>query len=102
MRHRAGKQLWILILSLTLLGSGVVTLPGQSWADYAPSDPADPPAPDNGSGDPDWPGKKMPEAIPPHRGAMHEPMPVRSVWAAKWMWSFRMAVASVSRFFLRF
>lgn len=102
MLQKAGKQLWTLLLALTLLGSGVVSTPRPTWADSAPSEPGGPPPPpDNGSGDPDWPWKKNPGVSPP-RGGVHEPMPVRSVWAEKWMWSFRMAFASVSRFFLRF
>jgi hypothetical protein len=102
MRHRAGKQLWILILSLTLLGSGVVTQPRQSWAADTPSDPSDPPPPDTGTGDPDWPTKRGMPSVNPRGQLTHEVSPVRSVWAAKWMWSIRMALATVSRVFLRF
>jgi|SRR5262245_1884319 len=104
MRQRAGKQLWTLILALTLFGSGVITQPRQTWADSAPDQPSSPAPPPDGTGDPDWPGgKKMPEGTPPRGGVMHRhELPVRSIWAAKWMWSIRMAVASVSRFFLRF
>lgn len=108
MRHRAGQKLWTLILALALIGSGFVTTPRQTWADEFPTDPAPSPNPSpNGAGDPDWPPSRnqAPEGTPtrtPSGGLVLDQAPVRSVWAAKWMWSFRVAFASVSRLFLRF
>lgn len=100
--------LWTLILALALVASGTVTSPRATWADGIAGDPAPSPNPDTGAGDPDWPDSPSAKAPKPSplRGAggpaAFERASARSVWAVKWMWSFRVAFSSAYRIFFRF
>jgi hypothetical protein len=104
----ATNRLWTLILALTLVAGGTVTLPGHVRADAVPGETAPPPNPDpKGGGDPDWPdgGKSSPRPGPT-RGASSPGIRTMTVDrlgpTGRWMWSFRVAVSAVYRMFFRF
>lgn len=103
---RASNRFWTLILALTLVAGGTVTWPAPLRADLAGGEIAPPPGPDPESGDPDWPDGKVAAPRPgPTRGVVgpsqYLDAPVRMGLAAKWMWSFRVALSTIFRTFHR-
>ena len=103
----ASNRLWTLILALTLVAGGTVTLPDHVRADSMPGDTGTPPNPGGEGGDPDWPnGKSLSPKPGPNRGASNPGIRTVTVDrlgpSGKWMWSFRVAVSTVYRVFFRF
>ena len=105
--QKAMNRLFTLILALTLVAGGTVTLPRHAHADQAPGETQPPPSPDTGEGDPDWPdGKTSAPRSGPSRGGLNPGY--RSITVdrpghgAKWLWGFRSALSVLYRTFLRF
>lgn len=104
--QKAMNRIFTLILALSLVAGGTVTMPGYASADSAP-ETGPPQGPDESTGDPDIPDGKTSMPKPgPSRGASNPGF--RSVTAeragmhGKWMWSFRVAFLTVYRTFFRF
>ncbi len=93
---------------LLLLGGGMASAPRHVRADSLPGDPAPPPDPAEGAGDPDWPQSPGRSPKPdPSRGAggpitSGGTISSRGARVTQWMkWSFRVAYKSTYRILFR-
>ena len=109
MRRQSKNQLWILLLMLSLLGTGMATAPRAVWADVMPGESPPPPPPEQGVGDPDDPGRGGAQRPGMNRGGGSSTRSVpqgvvtlRTNRTTAWVWTFRTAFSTVFRAFFRF